>query len=290
MGAQRSNPAGRRTSAAPAGTVLLAHVDRQRLQRMPVPSPNAAHADRQRVSRRRPLPRLPGAPPRHDLGACAPLPRRLRSRSALQISAAPRRDAATAALCSRSHALSSCALVTFLVVDCRATARAVICPDGTAIARCPAMQNLRFLACVVAALGSMAIAGCGDDNDCDNNNHNNNCGVTVKALRVQNQSGFAIKAIQVTSVGGTTWSTNLLSGTLASGQSLTVAVSCGSPDALPSYDVLLVDEAGESCTLHDVDLCSSTADWTITSVIIGTSCSAFTHKTPAPDPASGAAH
>ena len=29
------------------------------------------------------------------------------------------------------------------------------------------MQNLRLLACVVAALGSMAIAGCGSSNDCD---------------------------------------------------------------------------------------------------------------------------
>ena len=151
------------------------------------------------------------------------------------------------------------------------------------------MQNLRILACVVAALGSMAIAGCGSsDNDCDNNNNNNNdngnnCG-TQGALRVQNQSSVAITEIHVTSVGSTTWGANLISGTvLAPGESLTVAVSCD------QYDALLIDEAGEQCTIHNVDLCFSHADW----IIRDDTCSAFTHKAPndpGADPASGAAH
>lgn len=126
------------------------------------------------------------------------------------------------------------------------------------------MQNLRILACVVATLGSLTAAGCGSDNDCDNNK---NC-VPAGALRVQNNSSFAITEIHVTSVHSTAWGPNLISGTvLAPGQSLTVAVSCG------SYDALLVDAAGEQCTIT-VDLCASTADW----IIGNDTCSTFTKK------------
>jgi hypothetical protein len=141
------------------------------------------------------------------------------------------------------------------------------------------MQNLRILACVVAALGSLTAAGCGSDNDCDSDN--NNCG-TAGALRVQNQSGVAITEIHVTSVGSTTFGPNLISGTtLAPGESLTIAVSCD------KYDALLIDQAGDQCTLHNVDLCSNNADW----IIGNDTCSAFTNKTPGGgDPASGAAH
>ena len=144
------------------------------------------------------------------------------------------------------------------------------------------MQNLRLLACVVVTLGSLTAAGCGSDNDCDSDN-NNNCGSgTAGALRVQNQSGVAITEIHVTSVGSTTWGPNLISGTtLAPGASLTVAVSCD------QYDALLIDQAGDQCTLHNVDLCFNNADW----IIRNDTCSAFTNKTPSgAGPASGAAH
>ncbi|HEX3765931.1 MAG TPA: hypothetical protein VHW23_44850 [Kofleriaceae bacterium] len=110
------------------------------------------------------------------------------------------------------------------------------------------MQNLRIVACVVAALGSVAITGCGSS---DNNE-------TAGQLRVQNQSDFAIVEIRVTSVGSTSWGSNLISGeTLDPGQSLTVDVSCD------HYDALLTDDSGAQCTIHDVDLCFNTADWII---------------------------
>jgi hypothetical protein len=135
---------------------------------------------------------------------------------------------------------------------------------------------------MAATLGSIAMAGCGSDNDCDNNNHNNNC-VAQGALRVQNQSGFAITEIHVTAVGSTTWGPNLISGTvLAAGSSLTVSVACD------QYDALLIDEAGEQCTLHNVDLCFSSADW----IIRNDTCAAFTNKSPntgGAAPAAGAA-
>lgn len=108
------------------------------------------------------------------------------------------------------------------------------------------MQNLRILACSVAVLGSMAIAGCSSSD---------NSGGT---LRVRNQSDFAITEIHVTSVGSTTWGPNLISGDiLAPGETLNVDVSCD------TYDALLIDESGAQCTVHDIDLCSNTADWVI---------------------------
>jgi hypothetical protein len=203
-----------------------------------------------------------------------------------------RRDPAAGASSSHRDPLPSCALVMVRVADCRATRRAAICPDGMAIARCPAMQNLRILACVVAALGSLTAAGCGsdNDNDCDNGNNGNNGNngsngdCAAGALRVQNQSSFAITEIHVTSVGSTTWGPNLISGTiLAPDASLTVAVSCD------QYDALLIDQAGAQCIIHNVDLCFSTADW----IIKNDTCSAFTSKPAVPtDPGSGsgAAH
>jgi hypothetical protein len=143
------------------------------------------------------------------------------------------------------------------------------------------MQNLRILACVVAALGSLTAAGCGSDNDCDSDN-NGDC--AAGALRVQNQSSFAITEIHVASVGSTTWGPNLISGTvLAPDASLTITVNCD------HYDALLIDQAGAQCIIHDVDLCFNTADW----IIRNDTCSAFTSKPAVPtDPAggSGAAH
>jgi hypothetical protein len=100
----------------------------------------------------------------------------------------------------------------------------------------------------MVALGSATIAGCGDSGNSNDNG----------ALRVRNQSEFAIVEIHVTSVGSTTWGPNLISGdTLDPGQSLTVDVSCD------HYDALLVDESGAQCTVSDVDLCANTADWVI---------------------------
>jgi hypothetical protein len=107
------------------------------------------------------------------------------------------------------------------------------------------MQNLRVLACVTVALGSIAVAGCGDSG-------------SNASLRVRNQSDFAITEIRVTSVGSTTWGPNLIGGDiLAPGEVLTVDVSCD------TYDALLTDESGAQCTIHDVDLCFNTADWVI---------------------------
>jgi len=118
------------------------------------------------------------------------------------------------------------------------------------------MKNLRRFAYVAAALGSLAIAGCSDD-DSDS---------TDASLHVRNASDFSITEIRVTSVGSSSWGPNLLNGDiLAPGETLTIDVTCS------TYDALLVDEDGVDCQLHSVDLCFSDTDW----VIQNNTCTAF---------------
>jgi hypothetical protein len=109
------------------------------------------------------------------------------------------------------------------------------------------MKNLRIFACVVAALGSAAVAGCtSSDSGPD------------AALHVVNRSDFAITEIHVTSVGSSDWGPNLISGdVLLPDETLTVAVECD------VYDALLIDEDGVDCQLHNVSLCFSSSDWVI---------------------------
>jgi hypothetical protein len=142
------------------------------------------------------------------------------------------------------------------------------------------MQNLRILAYVVAALGSFT-AGCGSDNDSDNNNNcvndgdndkDDNCvgtGSCAAVIRVENQSGFALKEVHVATVGGTVWGANLITGPLAAGTSITIAAS-------GHHDVLLINAAGQQCTLHDVDLCANNADLIIAKDV----CPGFTNTDP----------
>ena len=88
----------------------------------------------------------------------------------------------------------------------------------------------------------VTVAGCNDDNN-------------EAELHVHNNSDFSIVDIRVTSVGSTTWGSNLIAGeTLAPGDSLTIEVDCG------TYDALLVDEQGVDCQVHNIALCGSQAD------------------------------
>jgi hypothetical protein len=78
---------------------------------------------------------------------------------------------------------------------------------------------------------------------------------------VRNQCSVPITEIHVMAVGSTALGPNLIATgvTLAPGASLSVNVPCG------QYDALLIDQAGEQLTLHNVDLCAGNADWNIAS-------------------------
>lgn len=116
------------------------------------------------------------------------------------------------------------------------------------------MKNLRYLACVVAALGSVALVGCSSDSGPD------------ASLRVRNDSDFTITEIHVAPVGSVDWGPNLLSGdVLFPDEMLRIDVSCD------TWDALLVDEDGVDCEINGLDLCGSTADW----VINNSSCTVF---------------
>lgn len=72
--------------------------------------------------------------------------------------------------------------------------------------------------------------------------------------------------MHVTPVDNSSWGPNLLGGdTLNPGEDMNVDTSCG------TYDVLLVDESGVDCELHNIDLCANHADF----VIENNTCAVF---------------
>jgi hypothetical protein len=142
------------------------------------------------------------------------------------------------------------------------------------IARSLAMHNLRFLASLFLVAGSLAVAGCTDDD-----------GVIIEdpvdgTLTVDNQSSFAIVEIRVTPAGSSTWGPDLLRGDiLLPDDSITLGVECD------FYDALLVDEDGEECEIESVDLCLNDANW----VIRDNTCTVFAAKAAAKKAAAEAA-
>jgi len=108
---------------------------------------------------------------------------------------------------------------------------------------------------MATVLGSFgAAAGCSDSSSND------------ATLHVDNQSDFSITDIRVTPTGTASWGGNLIDGdVLAPGESLTLGVNCD------TYDAMLIDSTGVTCTLNDVNLCLNNADW----VIRNDTCSVF---------------
>lgn len=106
-------------------------------------------------------------------------------------------------------------------------------------------------------LGAAFATGCTSDGEVD------------ASLTVVNDSDFVIEEIYLTDVNGSSWGANLLSGdALFPDEQLTLGVDCG------TYDALLVDEDGEECEIHDLDLCLNDATW----LIRNTTCDAFERK------------
>ena len=116
------------------------------------------------------------------------------------------------------------------------------------------MMTLRTFACVAAALGSLALAGCTTSSGPD------------ATLTVFNDSDFTIIDIRLTRSSNTGWGPNRLGNdVLLPDEQLTLGVNCD------FYDAQLVDEDHVTCELQDLDLCLNDAEW----VIRNNTCSVF---------------
>ena len=92
------------------------------------------------------------------------------------------------------------------------------------------------------------------------------CTSSSGTLHITNNSDFAIVEMHVTPVDSSSWGPNLLGGdTLNPGEDMNVNTSCG------TFDVMLVDESGVDCELHNIDLCANHADF----VIENNTCAVF---------------
>jgi hypothetical protein len=75
---------------------------------------------------------------------------------------------------------------------------------------------------------------------------------------VSNRSSYFLNEIHLAPVDSTTWGPDLLPGDLAPGEDLVItSIQCD------TYDVLVVDETGVDCELHNIDLCANSDGWTI---------------------------
>jgi hypothetical protein len=77
-------------------------------------------------------------------------------------------------------------------------------------------------------------------------------------LTISNQSSYFIDQIHLAEVSDPTWGPDLIDGSLAPGEEVTIVdIDCG------TYDVLVVDETGVECELANLDLCFDDEAWVI---------------------------
>lgn len=80
---------------------------------------------------------------------------------------------------------------------------------------------------------------------------------------VSNRSSYFLNEIHLAPIDSTTWGPDLLPGDLAPGEDLIItSIACD------TYDVLVVDETGVDCELHNVDLCFDSDNWVIDDVTL----------------------
>jgi hypothetical protein len=115
------------------------------------------------------------------------------------------------------------------------------------------MKNLSKIL-MLAALAGGAGAGCvASDGSGDS------------TLTVSNDSSFFIDEIHLAEVSDPSWGPDLVGGSLAPGEDVTIVdIDCG------TYDVLVVDETGVECELQNFDLCFDDGLWVIDDVTLDT--------------------
>ncbi len=87
---------------------------------------------------------------------------------------------------------------------------------------------------------------------------------TEASLTVDNQSSFALDDLRVAPTDNASWGPDLLEARLLPGDRITVDVSCG------TYDVLVGNDAGQSCELDGLHLCFSEGVWAIDDTTLST--------------------
>jgi hypothetical protein len=82
-------------------------------------------------------------------------------------------------------------------------------------------------------------------------------------LTIHNHSSAVLTAVHVAHVDDHRWGPNLLPQALYPGEDLVIHdVECG------RYDVLVVDERGVDCELHDFWLCFEDGGWEVTNATL----------------------
>lgn len=113
------------------------------------------------------------------------------------------------------------------------------------------MTSALFLAAAVSAsvLGGCVVSEDGDDGD--------------STLTVSNRSSYWLDEIHLADVNDPSWGPDLVDGSLAPGEDLTIFdIECG------RYDVLVVDETGVECELANLDLCFDDGHWIVDDVTL----------------------
>ena len=98
---------------------------------------------------------------------------------------------------------------------------------------------------------------------------------------IANRSDYVLDEVRITEVNDPTWGPNLLPDVLYPGEDLVITnIDCG------TYDVLVVDELGSDCELHNNDLCFDTDRWVIDNLTLDV-CAFSPRKAPGSTPDAG---
>jgi hypothetical protein len=107
-------------------------------------------------------------------------------------------------------------------------------------------NRARFLAAAIATLtlGACVVAEGGGSGD--------------STLTISNDSSYWLEEIHLAHVSDPSWGPDLVDGALAPGEEIIIVdIECG------RYDVLVVDETGVECELHNFDLCFDDGHWIV---------------------------
>jgi hypothetical protein len=110
------------------------------------------------------------------------------------------------------------------------------------------MRTTRILFAAAIAIASATATGCvvSDDGDPPD-----------ATFTISNRSSYWLDEIRLAPIDSRSWGQDLVDS-LAPGEDLLITdIRCG------TYDVLVIDDTGVSCELHDIDMCANDDRWVI---------------------------